>query len=136
MIKVYDEVQGLIVFFWSLHMHFANVIVDSKWQANIHGAEKHEAWKDWEGGGFSTNGFKSWLMVYTYQPHFFLKLLCSKWVCNHISKLWLQGWSGQHNNNIRRQQCCVKKVWLLLIPFGQNKQTMASMTMIGKLSGK
>jgi hypothetical protein len=32
-------------------MHFANVIIDSEWQANIHGAKKYEAWGNWKGGG-------------------------------------------------------------------------------------
>ncbi len=24
---------------------------DSKWRTNIHGAKKHETWRNWEGGG-------------------------------------------------------------------------------------
>jgi hypothetical protein len=37
--------------FWSSHKHFANVIKDLEWRANIHGAKEHEARGDLEGGG-------------------------------------------------------------------------------------
>jgi hypothetical protein len=37
----------LIIFFQSLHKHFASS-EDSKWQANIHGVEEHEAGGDWD----------------------------------------------------------------------------------------
>jgi hypothetical protein len=53
-------------------MHFANVIVDSKWQANIHGVEKHEAWKDWKGGGLVRMDSKvgSWFINTNHKQFF------------------------------------------------------------------
>jgi hypothetical protein len=33
--------------------------------------------------------FKSWLMVYKYQPHTFFQLLCLEWVYNHTLELQL-----------------------------------------------
>jgi hypothetical protein len=35
--------------------------------------------------------FKSWFMVYKYQPHIVFQLLCLERVCNRTLKLQLQG---------------------------------------------
>jgi len=58
----------LTIFFWSLHKHFANVIEKLRMTSKY-----IWSWKTWsnrrlKGWRFTTSIFKSWLMVYKYQP--------------------------------------------------------------------
>jgi hypothetical protein len=78
-----------------------------KWRWRTWNMRKLKRWR------FTMRRFRTWFMVYKYQPHIISWLPCLGQACNHTSKLQLQGWNDQHYNIIRRQWCCVKKKRLL-----------------------